>query len=408
MLLILSYMLLSAQHNDSGDETSTPTPPPIPFSQHPQVLPDDGAQDAATLLTTTHGIRVRDFAYENTLPPVTTVPRFTVQIQPRPRTLKRARDMLASAGRDDGEESDEEDPSIQRTFYIDSSGTGANNTSRYRKKGTLARTLTEPADEQPPPSQGFPRAHVLTQPSRGLRHPSPSRTRQGGAQFPTTPNKAGRRSPQGGLSPINTQPQSQPSMLGDSQESEPYIDTPLVTPNGSLQWPVQNTSTLASSHLESILPQLADPDVTMSQLGFTPERSQRPRVSPGESPPRRSGRNAQLPPPAEFRTRTPTPAKSRPSSGSPVRRVTRSSGSASPAPLQDAPAPRYHLRQRPQSGKAAAPATSRGTSRTRTSDHATQRAEKQPSKRRKLTPPEPATTTVTRGRRKNSAIKENR
>ena len=87
----------------------TPTPPPIPFSQHPQALPDDGAQDAATLLTTTHGIRVRDFAYENTLPPVTTVPRFTVQIQPRPRTLKRARDMLASAGRDDGEESDEED-----------------------------------------------------------------------------------------------------------------------------------------------------------------------------------------------------------------------------------------------------------------------------------------------------------
>lgn len=381
----------------------------MPFSQHPQALCDDGAQDAAALLTTTHGIKIRDFAYDNTLPPVTTVPRFSVQVQPRPRILQRARDMIASTGRDDGEESDEEDPSFQRTFYIDSSGTGTSHTSRYRKKGTLARTLTEPADEQPLPSQGFnTRPFIFPQPSYAMRQPSPPRPRPGGAQFPTTPNKAGRRSPQGELSPINTFPQSQPSTLGESQESEPYIDTPLVTPNGSLQWPLQNTSALPSSHLESVLPQLADPDVTMSQLGSTPERSQRPRVTPQavESPSRRQLRNPHLPPPAEFRTRTPTPAKSRPSSGSPGARVTRS-GAACPAPLQDAPAPRYYLRQRPQDGKSAAPATSRGTSRTRTSDHAAQQAQKPPSKKRKLTPPEPATK-PTRGRRKNGGIKENR
>lgn len=389
-------------------------------SQHPQALPDDGPHDpaAVTHLTTVHGIKVRDFAYENKLPPVTTVPRFSVQVQPRPRLLKRTRDMLESVGHDDGEESDEEDPSIPRTFYIDSSGTGVSHTYRYRQKAAgLERTLTEPADDQPLPSQGFnnTRPYFLGQPSRFLLNPShvlaqPTPPRwpiPSGVLFPMTPSKVASRSSFAGLSPISTIPQSQPSMMMESQESEPYVETPLVTPNGSIQWPVQNTSALPDSQLESVLPQLEDTNVTMSQLGFTPERSPRNRAptstadegSPSR-PPRRA-RQPRLPPPADFIPHAPTVSKSRPTSGSPTRRAARS-GPGSSAPLKEAPAHRYDLRQRPDGGKPAPakPATSRSTSRTRTTKQAATKSEKPPSKRRKVTPPEPSTRT-TRGRSKS-------
>ncbi|KAM5535494.1 hypothetical protein V8D89_010831 [Ganoderma adspersum] len=409
---------MSTIHHDSDHETRTPTPPPMFPSQHPQALPDDGAHDlgAVAHLTTVHGIKVRDFAYENKLPPVTAVPRFSVQVQPRPRILKRTRDMLESAGHDDGEESDEEDPSIPRTFYIDSSGTGASHTYRYRQKAAaLERTLTEPADDQPLPSQGFnTRAYFLGQPSRVLRNPlhvlaQPTPPRwplQSGALFPTTPSKAASRSFVG-LSPISTILQSQPSMVMESQESEPYVETPLVTPNGSILWPLQNTSALPDSQLESILPQPEDTNVTMSQLGFTPERSPRNRASTSTAnegspsrPPRRA-RQPQLPPAVDFVPHAPTASKSRPTPGSPTRRAARSGPGAS-APLKEAPSHRYDLRQRPDGGKPAPakPTTSRSTSRTRTTKQAATKSEKPPSKRRKVTPPEPSTRT-TRGRSKS-------
>ncbi|KAI1796184.1 hypothetical protein LXA43DRAFT_937827 [Ganoderma leucocontextum] len=393
----------------------TPTPPPMLPSQHPQTLPEDEVHNAGAVahLTTAHGIKVRDFAYENKLPPVTTVPRFTVQVQPRPRPLKRTRDMFDGAGHEDGEESDEEDPSIPRTFYIDSSGTGTSHTYRYRQKAAvLERTLTEPADDRPPPSQGFnTRANFFLQPSHVLRQPSPPRwPRQGAALFPTTPNKAVSRSPFAGLSPISTIPHSQPSMVMESQESEPYLETPLVTPNGSLQWPVQNTSALPNSQLESVLPQLPDTNVTMSQLGFTPERSPRNRTSARAegSPSRRHHRHTQLqlPPPADFNPHAPAASKSRSTSSSSTRGATRSEA-ASSVPLKEAPAHRYDLRQRPEGAKPAPAkaATSRGTSRTRSSKQvSTTKSEKPPSKRRKVTPPEPSTKT-TRGRRKNGEVK---
>lgn len=421
------------QNHNSEHDTRILTPPPMLPSQHPQLLLDDEAYETSAVahLTTAHGIKVRDFAYENTLPPVTTVPRFSVQVQPRPRMLKRTRDMFDGAGHEDGEESDEEDPSIPRTYYIDSSGTGTSHTYRYRQKAaSLERTLTEPADDQPQPSQGFNTrayflnqpSHVLRQPSHVLRNPShvlvgpspPRWPRQAAALFPTTSSKAASRSPFTNLSPISTIPQSQPSMdMEESQESEPYVETPLVTPNGSLQWPVQNTSALPDSQLESVLPQLPDSSVTMSQLGFTPERSPRNRAttpanegSPSGSRPRRHARQPRLLPPADFASYASTPSKSRPTSSSPTRRAMRSAA-ASSAPLKEAPAHRYDLRQRPEGAKSATekPAAARETSRTRATKQAAMKAEKPPSKRRKVTPPEPSAKT-TRGRtRKNSEVK---
>ncbi|KAI9000821.1 hypothetical protein BD414DRAFT_511461 [Trametes punicea] len=348
---------------------------------------------------TTCGIKVRDFAYESTLPPVTIVPRFAVQTQPRPRTLKRTRDVLE--GYDDGEESDVEDPSIYRTC------------SRYRKKTqALARTLTEPADDVPP-SQGFnTREGGLTiLPSQRPTSPVPPSQP---AQCPTTPHRPNRHAQATSLSPLtivdNVSP-SQASGQGESQETDPWIDTPLVTPNGSLQWPiVQDTSTMPASQLKSILPQLpADDDVTFSQLGFSPERSQPQHRTPS----RRRVHDPQLPPPAAFRCRTPSPAKSRHASGSP-RRSPRSDGAEA---RQGPPEPRYHLRQRPpgglnanttNAGRGAPSASRRATSSSRSASQSARKMENAvPPVRKKQKPSPPADTpgrTTGNGRRKNADV----
>lgn len=401
--VVPSTPIVSGQqyHSDSSDDLNYLPPKnrqPLPASQHPQPPESDNVNNNHNLMSslTMQGIKVRDFAYERTLPPVTTVPRFSVQVQPRPRKLMRTRDMLN--GRDNDEESDEEDPNISRTFYIDSNGTGVSHAYRYRKKSALARTLTEPADDVPPSQGLYTREQAFVRAShRPLGSPQP---RQNGALFPSTPQRLMRS-----LTPIDTLTHSQASAkCDDSQDTESWIDTPLVTPNGSLHYPVHNTSALPASQLESVLPQLPDTEenVTLSQLGFSPERSQQPAyTSPAGSPSR--PRLPQLPPPADFRAATCSPAgpsKAGPSNGShsPVRRSTRKR--PSPTPLQDAPAPRYDLRQRPQ---AARPPAARAASRARASRHAVdQDPSAPPSKRRKISPP------TGRGRRKNGDVKENR
>ncbi|KAI0335670.1 hypothetical protein GY45DRAFT_1333627 [Cubamyces sp. BRFM 1775] len=393
------------------------TPPPA-ASQHPEQRDGVDQSNEVTRLVATYGIKVRDFAYENTLPPVTTVPRFSVQTQPRPRTLKRTRDMLE--GHDDGEESDVEDPTVHRTWYIDSSGTGVSRSSRYRKRTqALARTLTEPADEVPP-SQGFnTREGGFTIPYS--QRPASPKPHAQAAPYPTTPHKPNRHAQTSSLSPLTVAEivsPSQASQQVESQETESWVDTPLVTPNGSLQWPtVQNTSAIPASQLESVLPQLpAEEDVTLSQLGFSPERSQPAHYaapSPAGTPSRRPV-DPQLPPPAQFRHRTPSPTKSRQSSGSPSRRSPRSGGSG--AHLEQPPSPRYHLRQRPPGGAntnlntntkiaAAAGPGRRATSRSRTAHQGARKTENTAppvKKKQKPSPPaDPPGRTTRYGLRKN-------
>ena len=396
-------------------------------SQHPQsTVPEEASQAGHNIIATltAQGIRVRDFAYENTLPPVTSVPRFSVQVQPRPRKLKRTRDMLD--GHDDGEESDEEDPRLAQTWYIDSNGDGVSHAYRYRKKtGTLQRTLTEPADEEPP-SQGFnTRAPVFRPPSPSHRFPPASpHPRHEGVQCPSTPQRPMRhsqsQSPNRFPSPVITIPYSQRSFEDESQETESWIDTPLVTPNGSLQWPVHNTSALPASQLETVLPQLGDAEheqnVTLSQLGFSPERSQSAYApSPTGAPSRPRRPEPQIPPPAEFNAPA-GPSNSCSPPVSPPPRTTRSE--LLPAPEQAAPIPRYDFRRRlaPVTPPPPTPAP-RGTSRTRASGHAAARPSDKaapPSKKRKVTPPNSprganGTTAATgRGRKKAANVKENR
>ncbi|KAJ8469895.1 hypothetical protein ONZ51_g8683 [Trametes cubensis] len=351
--------------NDNPVPISREHTPAPAESQHPEQRDGVDQSNEVTRLVATYGIKT----------------------QPRPRTLKRTRDMLE--GHDDGEESDVEDPTVHRTWYIDSSGTG----TRF------------------PPSQGFNTREGGFAVPYSQRPVSP-RPQSQAAPCPTTPHRPNRHAQTSSLSPLTVAENVVPfhaSQQAESQETESWVDTPLVTPNGS----------------SPSYPQLpAEEDVTLSQLGFPPEQSQpaqQSASSPAGTPSRRPV-DPQLPPPAQFRHRTPSPAKSRHSSGSPSRRSPRSKGSG--ARQDQPPSPRYHLRQRAPGGvnantnahtntnantKAAAAGTGRrATSRSRTAHQGARKTENAAppvKKKQKPSPPADPPGRMTRyGLRKNGDV----
>ncbi|KAG6817863.1 hypothetical protein H0H87_001695 [Tephrocybe sp. NHM501043] len=174
------------------------------------------------------GIKVRDFAYESKLPPVQ--PYRVRQIQPGPRPLKRVT-------RDGG--ADEED------IFQTSSKAEASSL----KKPRLEREDTEPDMTQhqvnPARARGFVNINNYV---------------------PQTPSCSQSQPP------WFSQPSSQPL---ESQESEPYVVTPIVTPNGSYQWPeVNTTSDVPASQLDTES-QSNDPLLlTYSQFGMVEPESQ--------------------------------------------------------------------------------------------------------------------------------------
>ncbi|TCD69246.1 hypothetical protein EIP91_008349 [Steccherinum ochraceum] len=208
------------------------------------------------------GIRVRDFAYESTLPPISSTPQFVGGA----RALKRERstyeddDNPFAPPRSLGESRRERSPEF---------GAGA------KKAKGLARELTEPVDSQLPPSQPTLARHTgFIEIGQSLSALIPD-GEQGGSSQLSTPQRHGfskgpfARSPLGGSSWVSP---SQPDQA--SQESDTWIDTPLVTPNGSLQWKVTNTSAISASQLDTESQVPTAEDVTLSQLGFTPDPSQ--------------------------------------------------------------------------------------------------------------------------------------
>lgn len=143
------------------------------------------------------GIKVRDFAYESKLPPIQPIYRHPRQIQPAVvrTTLKRQWTELG-----------EDDPFSQSNSQSETS----------QKK--LERTSTEPVI--PPVPRPFVRMLGSTN-IDDYEH-----------------NSFGINSQQSNIDPESQQ--IQPSIF-ESQESEPYVDTPPVTPKGSLQWLVLDT-----------------------------------------------------------------------------------------------------------------------------------------------------------------------
>ena len=146
------------------------------------------------------GIKVRDFAYESKLPPIQPIYRHPRQIQPAVvrTTLKR---QYTEPGEDD--------------FFSQSSSQ-----SRTSQK-KLERTSTEPVI---PPDPG---------PSAG-----------GFNEYDSLQID----SQQSNIHPESSQV---PPSNFESQESEPYVDTPPVTPRGPLRWPVPDTSNMPASQLDT-------------------------------------------------------------------------------------------------------------------------------------------------------------
>lgn len=239
------------------------------------------------------GIKVRDFGHESTLPPVR--PYVRRQIQPDP--LKRERQ--DEAGRDDAGG----DPA--------------------KKKSKLERTVTEPdIPETEPPSRarGFADLRLFYSPAdfRAAHYLG------GGFSQPTE-----------WASPS----QSQPPLEFESQESEPCVATPLVTPEGSSQWQVKDTSSIPASQLDTNSQQTSPELLSYSQVGFHNTDSDDSPLRP----------TSPLTPPHDYMSsRLPSPDA-----------TNNSSGNTSPSPhnvpdfasLPHVPsppsAPRYLLRTRP-------------------------------------------------------------
>ena len=191
--------------------------------------------DAAALAS--YGIKVRDFAYESTLPPVKPVHLLPRQIQPGIRSLKRIRD---------GE--------VDNASSLPTNGSAERGEGSSSKKSKLERTATEPALQPglpPTRERGFVNLNDYD---------------------PATDSQPIIDSQQSDVT--SSQP---PPLYFDSQESEPYIDTPFVTPNGSLQWPVTDNSIIPASQLDTESQTSALEPLSYSQLGFSQpdEHSQR-------------------------------------------------------------------------------------------------------------------------------------
>ncbi|KAF5387758.1 hypothetical protein D9615_000613 [Tricholomella constricta] len=186
-----------------------------------------------------HGIKVRDYAYESKLPPVRPYRVRQIQPAPGPRPLKRVRM--------DGEDDD--------VFYnhpraIEGEG-------RSSKRSKLEREVTEPDIQLPTLNRARGFLNLIDY------EPEPQ------SQSQQTDWEASHSQP--------------PSRFLESQDSEPYIDTPFVTPNGSLQWKTDNKSDIPASQLDiesqandpesSCMPQLADTTGTGLFGALTPMSS---------------------------------------------------------------------------------------------------------------------------------------
>ncbi|KAF9464874.1 hypothetical protein BDZ94DRAFT_1235077 [Collybia nuda] len=279
----------------------------------------DSQQSYAAILAS-HRIKVRDFAYESTLPPVR--PVRLLQIQPEPRSFKRMRR--------DVEDDDVFNPGSS------SQQTGGRGSS---KKSKLGREVTEP-DIQP-------------------TAPPPTRAR-GFANFADHNYSLGSQL-------IHSQQtewsQPPPQFDDESQESEAYIDTPIVTPNGSLQWRVADNSNIPASQLDTES-QANTPELfSYSQLGlpqpnFSQQTSQREELSPPKNI-QGSSSISSSPPPSpiqSLRDSLHDPSLRVPHYPSPLRYSSSAQCNRSPksSPKQHSPdtspqiqSPRYHLRKRP-------------------------------------------------------------
>ncbi|CAA7260070.1 unnamed protein product [Cyclocybe aegerita] len=215
-----------------GVQQDTAGPSSQPANQEVKQKPDREKPSEEQLAKL--GVKVRDFAYESKLPPVRTIYLQPRQVQPSaPQGLQR--------------EDTEEDESFSQSQGVRS----------------LERTNTEPTVAAAPPSRtrGFLDLANYTLDSNSLDSQTPM-------AYPESQASAGL-----------------PEIVFESQDSDmPPNDTAIVTPNGSFQWDVEDTSDTPASQLDTES-QAPEPEIiSYSQLGFSQpsEPSSQPAPSEGD------------------------------------------------------------------------------------------------------------------------------
>ncbi len=268
----------ATSHVLQQQEQSPSSPPPSPGRRQPSPQrPPMSSEELARI-----GIKVRDFAYESKLPPIQ--PYRRPQVQPAsPRRLAHKQATDQDVG---------------------------------QAASKLARVMTEPVDES-------------SQPRRERAYENMD------VDFPPLMMPAEITQDQDWYIP-----QSQPP-LTDSQESDPYVDTPLVTPNGSLQW-IRDTTCIPASQLDTESQQPAPEMLSFAQLGFSQPDDDAMDVDLAPAFSRKT----------DSRLASPlTPLSSLSSISTPH---------SSPSPV---PSPRYNLRKRPSPPPPAVQSRSRPATR---------------------------------------------
>ncbi|KAH7916274.1 hypothetical protein BJ138DRAFT_1139973 [Hygrophoropsis aurantiaca] len=208
------------------------------------------------------GIKVRDFAYESTLPPIAPIPRVPRQMQPGPRPLKRAQ-------RDWDDGNDDSSTSSRCHNYGGRLSPDMHVNAGQRKSKSLERKVTEPLE----PIQSLPSRRTL-----GFTELSQYRSNiPGPSAFAPAPRASARsfsNSPP--TSPLNP-----PSFQDLSQESESIV-TPVSSPNNSIHWNVTDVSLIPASQLDTESQAYCPEMLSYSQMGLSPAVAL--PVSPAISP----------------------------------------------------------------------------------------------------------------------------
>lgn len=245
--------------NDDDPELDLPSqvtnPPNFTTSSdvQPQVLRPSSQQPTVETLQSL-GIKVRDFAYESTLPPIAPIPRVPRQIQPA-RSMKRTRG--------DWEEEDGAPSRILRPQF----GREATNAGKQAssKPESLVRKATEPLEFNSPPVSK--RAMGCADLSRHVLFGSqlPFRTPRRALRVHRTPPRSS--STTSLTTPLFGSPSEEASQ-GASQESEL-----VMTPAGPASWDIEDTSLIPTSQMDTESLDFVREEISYSQIGLCSQSS---------------------------------------------------------------------------------------------------------------------------------------
>lgn len=349
-----------------GAQSSTPTTsfskytrrPSLAFQQQSQDQDEEGHHQASQLppspgTLARHGIKVRDFAYESTLPLIPSIPRARkVGLGARP--LKRTKRYF--------EQPDDVFTLDTHSQSQGTAGAGLSQALSLEHLSVINKSTKRPLERKSTEPAIIPAEREPQRPYRDVgyadfsQRPSGSQATPRSLRYTLTPTSptaaAATRTTSTTFFPVSLPfpfPATKRLSAGGSQESELSTDTPLITPKGSLTWP-SITSDVPASQLDnnnSSQPSALVQDTmpTYSQLGFSPPFSQ----APDSHHPDTATFGSPSPPPHEVLTDPPQPPLDHLGQSSPPS-PTRRTRAARPL-TPNAGGPRYFLRKHGSPGQ---------------------------------------------------------